>query len=402
MYDLSERRNVVLAVTGSIAAYKAVELARLFVSRGYLVKVVMTEGAKEFITPLTFQAITGSAVMTSFWGGEAPGEYHGIEHISLADWAEVVVVAPATADTLAKMVMGAAENPLQATILATKAPVVVAPAMNVNMLTHPATVANLAALVARGVQIVQPEEGELACGWTGSGRLADPNEIFVAVRRALSVQDYAGKKVLISTGPTREAIDPVRFISNRSSGKMGAALAHEAYRRGAEVTVVHGPMRASLSRAIKTVPITSAQQMADSMFELWREADIVVMAAAVADFMPGQIRTEKIKHGELTRIELVENLDILATMGERRGEDSSPTLVGFAVETGELNYMLDELERKMMRKRADMIVGNLAEEAFDVDTNRVWMINKAGRREEVATTFKWRVANRVLDAILKL
>jgi phosphopantothenoylcysteine decarboxylase/phosphopantothenate--cysteine ligase len=280
--------------------------------------------------------------------------------------------------------------------------------MNVNMLTHPATCENIAKLKERGVIIVEPEEGELACGWVGSGRLADPQEIFFAVRRALSVADYAGKKVLISTGPTREAIDPVRFISNRSSGKMGVALAHEAYRRGADVTVVHGPMRAVLSQTIRAVPITSAQEMAEAMFERWESADIVIMVAAVADFMPGQICTEKIKRadkdkiGELTKIELVENIDILATIAERRGNRLTPTLVGFAVETGDLDDMLDELERKLKRKGADLIVGNFAEEAFDVDTNRVWMVNRNGKREEVASTFKWRVANRILDATLKL
>jgi len=239
MSDFGEKRNILLGITGSIAAYKGAELARIFISRGYSVRVVMTESAQEFISPLTFQSLTGNPVVTGFW---ERGEGANIEHIQLADWASALVVAPATADLVAKMTSGIADSPLLAILLATRAPIVICPAMNVNMWEHPATVENVEILKSRGIHFVGPEEGSLACGWVAAGRLADPWDIFHSTRRVLSKTDFAGKRVLVVTGPTREPIDPVRFVSNRSSGKMGVALAQEAYCRGAEVTMIHGPI----------------------------------------------------------------------------------------------------------------------------------------------------------------
>ncbi|MCL4148939.1 UNVERIFIED_CONTAM: hypothetical protein GTU68_022565, partial [Idotea baltica] len=234
MVDSAEKRKVLLGVTGSIAAYKAAELARLYVQRGNTVKVVMTNSATEFISPLTFQAITNNPVSTDFW--DTP-EVSGIEHIELADWADTIVIAPATADVIAKLANGFADTPLLASVLASKAPILLAPAMNVNMYENLATQNNIELLKARGVSFIDPEEGSLACGWNGTGRLADPWDIFYETRQLLSTNDLQDKQIVITAGPTREAIDPVRFISNRSSGKMGVELAREAKRRGAKVTL---------------------------------------------------------------------------------------------------------------------------------------------------------------------
>ncbi|NDC38325.1 MAG: bifunctional phosphopantothenoylcysteine decarboxylase/phosphopantothenate--cysteine ligase CoaBC [Proteobacteria bacterium] len=404
-YQLSEKRKIVLGITGSIAAYKAAELARLLVSRGYEVRAVMTESAQKFLGVTTMEAITGHPVTTDFW---KEMEATGIGHIQLADWADALVIAPATADCIAKLAKGFSETPLLAVALATRAPILVAPAMNVNMLENPATQENIALLRKRGVGFVDPEEGALACGWNGAGRLAGPEEIFYHVRRVLSVEDFAGKRVLISTGPTREMIDPVRYLSNRSSGKMGVALARELFRRGAEVTLVHGPCVVSVPSQVQCVAVTSAREMLEAMiahsFDHPTPPDLIIMAAAVSDFRPKSAADAKIKKAALkpARLELEQNPDILSTLGERRGDNRRPHLVGFAVETGEIDDLLNEARNKLRTKHADMIVGNFATDAFDLDTNRVWIVDKSGRQHEVATTFKSRVANKILDAVLKL
>lgn len=402
----AEKRKVLLGVSGSIAAYKSAELARLLVSRGYEVRVVMTPAAAEFITPLTLQSVTGHPVAQSFW---EESSIKGIGHIHLADWADAMVIAPATADTIAKLAAGFAENSLLAMALATKAPLLVAPAMNVNMYEHPATQENIAVLRKRGVSFVDPEEGALACGWNGTGRLADPEEIFHNVRKVVSVQDLAGRRILITTGPTREPIDPVRFLSNRSSGKMGMALAREAFRRGAHVTLVHGPAQVKVPGAVECVPIATAEEMYERVMERMSGdgdlPDIVIMAAAVADFKPAHVVPTKIKKkGTVTPppLELTATQDILLELGQKRGDGRKPVLVGFAVETGDLEELLAHVRDKLKRKNADMIVGNLAADAFDLDTNRVWLVDRNGRQDEVATTFKGRVANRILDAVLRL
>ncbi|MBX7145355.1 MAG: bifunctional phosphopantothenoylcysteine decarboxylase/phosphopantothenate--cysteine ligase CoaBC [Oligoflexia bacterium] len=405
MSEKTEKRNVVLGITGSIAAYKAAELARLLVTRGFDVRCIMTECAQQFITSTTMQAVTGRAVATNFW---EESEAAGIGHIQLADWAEALVVAPATADSIAKMAAGFADSPLLAVALATRAPIVVAPAMNVNMLTHPKTQENLEILRARGVHIVDPDEGALACGWNGAGRLAEPTEIFERVRNVLSAQDFAGRRIVITTGPTREALDPVRFISNRSSGKMGAALAREAYRRGAQVHLIHGPIHEQLPRAIKCQEVVSAEEMHRAVMATVASKssmpDIVVMAAAVADYRPSEAAQEKIKKTEKSlNIKLVQNPDILHELGQLKRDERKPLLVGFAVETGEeIENLLGQTRAKLKHKNADMIVGNFAHDAFDLDTNRVWLVDRNGRQQEVATTDKWRVANKILDAILTL
>ena len=404
-----EKRRIVLGVTGSIAAYKSAEIARYLITRGYSVRVVMTESASRFISPLTFESITGQPVATDFWSEAKPG---AIGHIELADWADVLLVAPASADFLAKFAHGFADSVLLAVGLATKAPVVVAPAMNVNMLSHPQTEANIEHLKKRGVEFVEPESGALACGWEGKGRLAHHREIFFHVRRSLTQQDLAGRRLLIATGPTREAIDPVRFISNRSSGKMGMALAVEAFRRGADVTLVHGPLAVQLKvpRAIECVPVLSALEMHSAILDrafpqgdTSSPYDAVVMAAAVADYRPDKSESQKIKKSSSAgSIDLSPNPDILFDLGQRKGSSRFPALVGFAVETGEVEDLLGEVRRKLSLKNADIMVGNLAQDSFDLDTNRVWILSRGGREQQVSTTYKSRIAVRIVDAIVNL
>jgi len=399
----TEKRRIALAVTGSVAAYKSAELARMFISRGFEVRVVMTPSASEFISPLTMRALTGHPVVTDFWNGS---ESAGMDHIAIADWADAYVIAPATANIIAKLAMGFADSVVTAIALATKAPLVLAPAMNVNMLTHPKTQENIETLKKLGANFVNPEKGDLACGWVGDGRLAHPWEIFYNVRRVLSPNDYQGKRILVTTGPTREPIDPVRYISNRSSGKMGAALARHAFRRGADVTLVHGPVTVRVPREVKRVPVTTAEEMHTAVFEQMSAADaapdIVIMAAAVADFKALDQAPSKLKKSDsMTSIPLARNPDILADLGKAK-EGTDTLLIGFAVETGELEDLLAEVRKKLKEKKADMIIGNFAEDAFDLNTNRVWLIDRNGRQVEIATTYKGRVANKILDSIIRL
>jgi phosphopantothenoylcysteine decarboxylase/phosphopantothenate--cysteine ligase len=393
--------RIVLGVTGSIAAYKAAEIARYFMKRRCVVRVVMSESAEKFISPLTFESITQQPVLRTFWEETNPGS---IGHIALADWADGIVIAPASADCIAKAAFGFAESPLLAVLLATKAPVIMAPAMNVNMYEHPQTQENISTLSARGVTLVEPDSGDLACGWKGRGRLAEASEIYVETRRALGPKDLLGQRVVISTGPTREAIDPVRFISNRSSGKMGIALAKEAYRRGAQVTLIHGPLFAPprLPRRMSKVSVTTAAQMRDAVIsQVATSPDIVIMAAAVADYRPAAPATEKIKKStNPSSLELVPNSDILLEVGERKGRSVRPFLVGFAVETGTQQELVTEVERKRDAKNADLMVGNLAQDSFDKDTNRVCIVHRSGEHELLATARKSVIARRIFDAIM--
>lgn len=400
MADPRDKRNVVLGVTGSIAAYKAAELARILVSRGYAVRVVMTDCAQKFITPLTFDAVTAHSTSTDFFDGS---EAKNIGHIQLADWADIVVIAPATANIIAKLAHGIADCPVSTVALAARSPVLVCPAMNVNMWNNKATQDNLAVIRERGIHFVEPEEGELACGYEGTGRLANPWQIFYDIRRHSSVGDYKGYKVLVTTGPTREDIDPVRFLTNRSSGRMGVAVAQEAYRRGAEVVLVHGPVKVQVPSKVRRVAANSAQEMRESIMREMAEfkPDMIVMAAAVADYRPKERAEFKIKKSKAGRsIEVVPNPDILAELGKNRNGER-PILVGFAVETGELEDLITYARSKLEEKNCDIIVGNFANEAFDLDTNRVWIIDRNGKQEEVATTFKSRIASKILDKVIK-
>jgi phosphopantothenoylcysteine decarboxylase/phosphopantothenate--cysteine ligase len=401
----SRRTRVVLGVTGSIASYKAVDIARYFMKRGCDVRVVMTESATKFIAPLTFQSLTHNPVTVSFWNETESGN---IGHIELADWADAVVIAPATAECIAKLTIGSAESTLLAVALATRSPVAIAPAMNTNMLSNPQTQENLAALRKRGHTIVESETGELACGWIGSGRLAPKREIYLQTMRMIGPKDLIGKHIVISAGPTREMIDPVRYISNRSSGKMGLALATEAHRRGALVTLIHGPIAGlrSLSRDVRTVAVTSAAQLSTSMKAAVRgaqgepEADVAIMAAAVADYRPAAVDAKKIKKGNTTpTLALVENEDVLKSLGQDGREVRHVMLVGFAVETGTPQELIAEARAKLGRKGADIIVGNRADDAFDKDTNQVWIVAADEEPIHIQTSTKRVVARSILDQV---
>ncbi|HJZ51179.1 MAG TPA: bifunctional phosphopantothenoylcysteine decarboxylase/phosphopantothenate--cysteine ligase CoaBC, partial [Candidatus Acidoferrales bacterium] len=349
--------RIALGVTGGVAAYKAAELVRRLQQEKLDVQVVMTRAAEEFVTPLTFAALTGQKVITDLFSavGAAPANVESaIEHIAVAQRIDLLLVAPATADILGKFAHGIAEDFLSTLYLATKAPVVVAPAMNVNMWDHPATQENLKLLRARGVHVVDPDEGYLACGMTGAGRLAATETIAKKVCEVLGLRrDFAGQTVLVSAGPTCEDIDPVRFLTNRSSGKMGYALAEAAHRRGAHVVLVSGPSELQIPEGVDWIPVRATEQMHRTVLERAREANVAIMAAAVSDYRPASARDTKIKRGEgRFLLELESTPDILAELGREKG---NRVLVGFAAET---DRVAENARGKLSRKGADMIVAN--------------------------------------------
>lgn len=395
-------KHIVLGVTGGIAAYKSAVLTRLLVKAGAEVQVVMTPSAREFITPLTLATLSGKGVITEFFTANT-GEWHS--HVSLGLWADAMVVAPATASTIAKMANGVADNMLVTSYLSCRAQVFVAPAMDLDMMAHPTTVSNIARLKSFGNIIIEPGEGELASHLTGKGRMAEPEEITDALRSYFATGGpLQGKEVLITAGPTYEKIDPVRFIGNFSSGKMGYALANEAARRGARVTLVSGPTdRLPLDGTVRRVEVTSAREMLAEAQKAWETADIAILAAAVADYRPARELAHKIKRETdcVESLELVQNPDIAATLGasKRPGQQ----LVGFALET---DRPLEHAADKLRRKRLDMIVTNsLADEGagFAVDTNKISLLFADGRdRLDFPVKAKTDVAADIIDNILTL
>jgi len=397
--------KIALGVTGGVAAYKAAELVRRLQQEKLDVQVVMTRSAQEFITPLTFAALTGHKVITDMFsagGTAAPANVESaIEHIAVAQRIDLLLVAPATADILGKFANGIAEDFLSTLYLATKAPVVVAPAMNVNMWDHAATQRNLAILRERGVHVVDPDEGYLACGMVGSGRLAATETIAKKVCGVLGLRhDLAGQTILITAGPTCEDIDPVRFLTNRSSGKMGYALAEAANRRGARVVLVSGPTDLKIPDGVDWAPVRSTEEMHRAVRERAANANVVIMAAAVSDYRPAAQHDQKLKRGEGSfTLELEPTPDILADLGrERRGQ----ILVGFAAET---NSVAENARGKLARKGADMIVANdVTQEGagFDGDTNIVTMFLRDGREIPLPKMTKFEVANQILDRVLEI
>ncbi len=393
--------NILLGVTGGIAAYKAVDLARRLTLLGFRVKVVMSENATRLVGPATFRAVTSNPVALSlFADGGAP-----MEHIDLAREADVVVVAPATANIIAKMAHGLADDLLSTTLLATRAPVVLAPAMNREMWSHPATVSNLETLRERGVRVVGPESGSLACGEEGPGRMSEPETIVEEVLAALGTNSLlAGVPVLVTAGGTREAIDPVRFIGNRSSGKMGYAMAAVAARMGARVQLVSGPSALECPGGVERVTVETAEEMREEVVERAPACRAVVMAAAVADFMPVKAHGEKIKRGSAEKLvlELVRTPDILAELSGIKPQGQ--VLVGFAAETGEL---LQRARAKMREKKVDMLVANDVTHpgsGFDSDYNRAVLLFADGREVELDLMPKaelaaviWREVSALLD-----
>jgi phosphopantothenoylcysteine decarboxylase / phosphopantothenate---cysteine ligase len=399
--------RIALGVTGGVAAYKAAELVRRLQQEKLDVQVVMTRSAQEFITPLTFAALTGKRVITEMFGsgGDEPANVDSaIEHIAVAQRIDLLLVAPATADTLAHFAQGLASDFLSTLYLATKAPVVVAPAMNVNMWEHPATQENLEKLRARGVHVVDPDEGYLACGMTGAGRLAATESIIQKVRLVLGLRrDLEGQTVLITAGATCEDLDPVRFLTNRSSGKMGYALAEAASRRGARVVLVSGPTDLAAPEGVDWVPVRSTENMRDAVCERAADASVIIMAAAVADYRPATAQSQKLKRGDARiTLDLEPTPDILAELGRDHAQHPGRILVGFAAET---NDLAASARSKLARKGADMIVANdVTQEGagFDIDTNIVTIFLRDGREIPLPKLSKFEVANRILDRVLEL
>ena len=394
--------KVALGVTGGIAAYKSAEILRLLQDRGVRAQVIMTGAAQEFVRPLTFAALSGEKVITGMFSRSEEHEPNidsAIEHIAVAQSIDALVVAPATADIIAHFAQGIANDFLTTLYLATTAPVVLAPAMNVNMWNHPATQANLEILRKRGVKIVEPGSGYLACGMVGQGRLAENETIVAAVLETLGAsQDLMGETVLITAGPTREKIDPVRYLTNRSSGRMGYALAEAALRRGARVFLVSGPTPIAPPGAAELTRVESAAEMHDAVMRLLPQASIVVKTAAVSDYRPKNAAAQKIKRKGPTTLELEPTSDILKELSLKKG---SRIVVGFAAET---ENVLENARQKLLAKSLDAIVVNDVSRdgiGFDSDRNAVTIITR-DEVVEVPETTKWEVAQRVLDQIVKL
>ena len=391
---------IALGITGGIGAYKAVEIARGLQKHGHDVVAVMTRSAEKFVGPLTFEAITRRPVITDQY---QPGANADIEHIAIASNIDLLLVAPATANTIGKFANGLADDFLSSLYTATRAPVMIAPAMNTNMFEHPAVAKNLETLIARGVHVVDPGSGYLACGWIGKGRLAEPEDVVNAAEqllRAKTSASLAGRNLLITAGPTCEDIDPVRFVGNRSSGRMGYALATEALRRGAAVTLVTGPTHLTPPHGATVVKVRSAAEMHAAVTERTNGQDVVVMSAAVADYTPAAPVTEKMKKGDgPVTITLTRTKDILGELGQLASRQQGiPVLVGFAAETSDV---LAYAKAKLQQKGADLIVANdvsRADAGFDVDTNAVTLVSSGGA-EEVPLQSKSAVAARILDRI---
>src|SRR3984957_3015999 len=395
--------RITLGVTGGVAAYKAAELVRRLQQDAFTIQVVMTRSAREFITPLTFAALSGQKVITDLFaesGGE-PNLESAIEHIAVAQRTDLLLVAPATADILAKFARGIADDFLTTLYLATTAPVVVAPAMNVNMWNHAATQENIEKLRTRGARVVNPDEGYLACGMTGAGRLASQQEIVAAVRETLHAQkDLHAETILITAGPTCEDLDPARYITNRSSGKMGYAVAEAAARRGARVILVSGPVNLETPPGVERVDVRTAEQMHRVVTQKFPDSSIAIFAAAVADYRPVETAGEKIKRNkEPLSLMLEPTPDILASVAGRKGQ---AIVVGFAAET---QNVAENARKKLVAKNADLIVANdvTAEGAgFDHDTNIVTLFSRDGRDLALPKLSKSEVAQRILDEILRL
>ncbi|MBZ5526836.1 MAG: bifunctional phosphopantothenoylcysteine decarboxylase/phosphopantothenate--cysteine ligase CoaBC [Acidobacteriia bacterium] len=396
--------RITLGVTGGVAAYKAAELARRLQQDGFSVQVVMTRAAREFVAPLTFAALTGQNVITDLFARDTSGSANlesAVEHIAVAQRTDLLLVVPATADILAKFARGLADDFLSTLFLATAAPVVVAPAMNVNMWQHPATRENIEMLRARGVRIVEPGEGYLACGMTGQGRLAELEDILAAVRDALHLKrDFETETVLVTAGPTCEDLDPVRYLTNRSSGKMGYALAQAAARRGAKVILVSGPTALPAPDGVQFIPVRSAEEMHKAVLASFSSCTVAIFAAAVADYRPAARHAHKMKRTKAPlTIELEPTPDIIADVARHKADR---LLVGFAAET---DHLAENARKKLAAKNADLIVANdvTAQGAgFDLDTNIVTLFSRDNRETPLPLMSKSEAAQRILDELVRL
>lgn len=394
-------KHIILGICGGIAAYKSVTLLRLLIKAGAEVQVVITPAGKEFITPVTLSALSHKPVISEFFTANT-GEWHS--HVDLGLWADCMVIAPATASSIAKMANGIADNMLITTYLSAKSQVFVAPAMDLDMMKHPSTRHNIGLLRSYGNIIIEPEDGELASGLIGKGRMEEPEKIFAVLQQYFASKgDMKGKRVMITAGPTYEKIDPVRFIGNYSSGKMGYALAEAAARRGAEVTLVSGPVALTTENpSITVVKVESARQMLDACLRAFPDSDIAIMCAAVADYAPAEAAESKIKreHDEVPSIRLVKNPDIAASLG--KGKRPGQILAGFALET---DHEFGNACEKLERKNLDLIVLNSLRDSgagFGTDTNKVSIITRPGNRTDFSLKSKAEVADDILNAIMSV
>ena len=390
-------KNIVLGITGGIAAYKACELARLMIKSGANVHVIMTKGAAEFVAPLTLQTLSRNPVHTDLFSLTQEAE---VGHISLADRADLFVIAPSTANLIGKIAGGIADDLLTTTIMATKVPVLLAPAMNCNMYENPIVQENMNKLKGYGYNFIDSETGELACGYEGKGRMAEPGDIMEEIETILSPKDLKGERIVVTAGPTYEAIDPVRFIGNRSSGKMGYALAKMAVRRGAEVTLISGPSSLLPPRGTRFISVESAEEMRRAVTVNLKDATIVIMAAAVADYRPKKAASEKLKKGAGSiSLDLEKTEDIVSEIGRKKGKRF---IIGFAAETDNL---WANAKKKLKEKNLDLIIANNVKEpgaGFAVDTNIVTIIDNKGTLEALPKMSKDEVAWKVLDRVASL
>ena len=398
MSELNDKA-ILLGVTGGIAAYKAVDVVSRLVKLGATVNVIMTRNATMLVQPLTFRYISRNPVVVDMF--DEPESWKP-KHISLADKADIFVIAPATANMIGKLAYGIADDMLSTTALAIRCPALIAPAMNCNMYDNPILQANIDILKKRHFEFIEPEYGMLACGYEGKGRLADPIKIVERIQQILNVpRDFEGKTVLVTAGPTREALDPVRFISNRSSGKMGYAIAESASKRGANVILISGPTTLNPPNNVKLVNVESAIQMRDEVMSYAAQSQIIIMSAAVSDYRPRDFSNQKIKRDkDIITLVLEENPDILAELG--RNKSNGQILVGFSMETENL---LENSRKKLEKKNADLIVANdLSKEGagFGTDTNIVTLINSSGQIKELPLMSKYDVSNAILDEIINL
>ncbi|MGA9287656.1 MAG: bifunctional phosphopantothenoylcysteine decarboxylase/phosphopantothenate--cysteine ligase CoaBC [Anaerobacillus sp.] len=392
-------RKVLLCVSGGIAVFKAAALTSKLYQTGAEVKVLMTDSATQFVTPLTFQTLSRNDVYRDTFEEKDPSS---VAHIDLADWADLVLIAPATANMIGKLANGIADDMMSTTLLATQAPVWVAPAMNVHMYDHPAVKKNMDVLRSFGCHFLEPGEGLLACGYVGKGRMAEPEDILSTLQTYFNdvTEDFVGKKIVVTAGPTREAVDPVRYFTNYSSGKMGFALAEQAAKRGAEVTLIAGPVGLKTPDHVNRVDVVTAEDMFQAVMTAAEKADVVIKAAAVADYRPATVSTEKVKKSdEAMAIEMERTKDILWTLGQKK---TNQILVGFAAES----ERLDEYAwKKLEKKNLDIICANNIKTegaGFDKDTNVMTLLRRDGERVDLPLQSKHDAANRILDAVKRM
>ena len=395
MIKVLHKKNILLGVTGGIAAYKTAELLRLFIKEGANVQVVMTSNAAEFVTPLTFRTLSGNPVATNTFSAESDS---GIDHIQYTDWADLFIIAPSTANIIGKMASGIGDDLLSTLALAFDGPFLIAPAMNSKMYKNSIVQENLKRLKSHGYHFVGPDSGDLACGYEDVGRMSEPAVILEKSISILTEKNLVGKKIVVTAGPTREDIDPVRFISNRSSGKMGYAVALEAKRRGADVTLISGPSSVKPPQGVNFKSVVSAEDMFKAVTENVENSDVLIMSAAVADFTPFEISDKKIKKGkkEKESIKLISTTDILSDMGNKKG---SMLVVGFAAET---DNVIENASKKLREKKVDLIIANdVSAEGvgFDVDTNKVYILDSTGVIEETELLSKSEVATKIIDTV---